>query len=85
MYKVNRGPSLENQDAVTNAKEWHDIREGIKLRNIVQSKRLGEVSLLSPGMENTKLIIQRHLGHKSIIPGSSQWVILEDSKDECWI
>ena len=38
-----------------------------------------------PGVEAQKLIIQRQLGHKTLLPGMAQWGVFTNKKDECWI
>lgn len=83
--KVHRNLSLVDQDFVAVTKQWKDIREGIKLRNIVQSKRINDFGIDLPRLESSKLIIQRHLGHKNLIPGAGQWGVYTEQKDECWI
>ena len=86
LMKVNRGLSLDFESPSHVYKQWSDIRMGLKLRNIVQSMRLNDVSQqMMPGMEWRKCIIQRQLGHKEIMPGSAQWGIFSKQKDECWI
>ena len=78
MMKVHRrSVSLVDQDFYAETKQWKDIREGIKLRDIVQSKRMNDfgLELSGPGTQTSKLIIQRHLGHKNLIPGAAQWGI----------
>ena len=57
--KIHRGASIEFQDQFAKSKEWQDIRAGIKLRNIVQSKRMNDMTMLMPGHDSGKLIIQR--------------------------
>ena len=37
------------------------------------------------GRETQKLIIQRKLGHKQLMPGAAQWDMLTDRTDECYI
>lgn len=32
-----------------------------------------------------KLILTRFLGHKDELPGSGQWRLLTEPKDDCWI
>lgn len=32
-----------------------------------------------------KLIFQRYLGHKNLIPGSGQWRMLTETGQKCWI
>lgn len=71
LMKINRGASIEFQDSFAKSKEWQDIRAGLKLRNIVQSMRMNDMTLLMPGVEAGKMIIQRQLGHKELIPGSA--------------
>lgn len=48
---------------------------------------MGDLSLgNSTGVaESSKLIIQRRLGHKVLIPGIAQWRVNTEQKDECWI
>lgn len=48
--------------------------------------RIDDMSNLQlPGMEQKKLLIQRQLGHKVIMPGAAQWKVYTEQKDECWI
>ena len=42
LMKVNRGQSLILQDKNQENQEWKDIRQGLKLRNIVQSMRIDD-------------------------------------------
>ena len=75
------------------------IRQGLKLRNVVASKRmnqLNQTALMRPALfeesskaeittsESSKLIIQRHLGYKAMIPGDAQWRMITDPQEECW-
>ena len=84
--KIHRGLSLEHQESQDGRQEWKDIRAGLKLRNIVQSMKINDLSAqLMPGMELEKCIIQRHLGHKDMMPGAAQWGIFTKNKDECWV
>ena len=62
---------------------WQELHAGLKLRNIVHSKRMNELDLRG-GYKSQKLVIQRHLGFKSLIPGAAQWKLYTDSKHECW-
>ena len=70
--------------------QWKSIREGIKLRNVIASKRMNEVTTYMGDidMEGSflakTLVINRILGSKHILPGSAQWQVLDDKKDECW-
>ena len=67
------------------------IRQGLKLRNVVASKRMNQLNqteLMRPALfeetskteftssDSSKLIIVRHLGYKAMIPGDAQWKIL---------
>lgn len=63
---------------------WRDIREGLKLRNIVQSMRINEQGEAQFGSQMSKLIIQRKLGFKELIPQSGQWQVCADEHSECW-
>ena len=65
-------------------KKWKDIREGLKLKSIINSKRIFEVGQYGANVSDQKLIIQRHLGFKDIMPGSQRWKILTDNNSECW-
>ena len=62
------------------------IRQGLKLRNVVASKRMNQLNqteLMRPALfeetskaeittsESSKLIIQRHLGYKAMTPGDA--------------
>ena len=66
------------------------IREGLKLRSVINSKRINDLStyLGEIDMEGSflsrKFIIQRHLGLKHLIPNAARWQILTDKRDECW-
>lgn len=31
-----------------------------------------------------KLVIERNLGIKHVMPGMAQWKVLSDKKQECW-
>ena len=59
-------------------------REGIKIQKINQSKRMYGVGA-SASMQQTKLIIQRHLGLKDIMPGSQQWELVTQTKEDCYM
>ena len=85
LMKVFRGASIELQGNDYKTKEWEDIRQGLKLRNIVQSMRMNDNNMLLGSGDSQKLIIQRHLGHKELIPFSAQWGVYTNMKDECWI
>ena len=77
MKEHRRAASLVHQDFNAETKQWQDIRDGIKLRDIVQSKWMNDIrlDLSGPGTQTSKLIIQRHLGHNNLIPGAAQWGI----------
>ena len=62
------------------------IRQGLKLRNVVASKRMNQLNqteLMRPALfeetspteftssDSSKLIIVRHLGYKAMIPGDA--------------
>ena len=47
--------------------------------------RINDQSAMTPGVEQQKLIIQRQLGHKILLPGAAQWNVFTNQKDECWI
>ena len=66
-------------------KQQRAIREGIKLRKIYQSVRMNDNSLMSHSFDYRKLIIQRNLGFKRLIPGAGQWHVCTDQKAECWV
>lgn len=85
LMKIHRQGSIEFQTPKQHEQQWRDIRSGVKLRNIVQSMRVNEVQQMTKGQTDQRCIIQRHLGHKDLMPGSSQWSILTRQKDECWI
>lgn len=67
-----------------------NIREGLKLRNVVTSKRMNEVTTYMGDidMEGSflakTLVINRMLGSKHILPGSAQWIVSNDKKSDCW-
>ena len=67
-----------------------NIREGLKLRNVVASKRMNEVTTYMGDidMEGSflakTLVINRMLGTRHILPGSGQWNVQDDKKSECW-
>ena len=63
-------------------------RETIKLKQIMKRKRIH--SLVNdfaedPNQEASILTCTRILGHKLEMPGSGQWKMITDKKDECWI
>lgn len=70
--------------------KWQNIREGLKLRSVINSKRMNEVSTCVGDIDmegsflSRKLFINRHLGMKHVMPKSGQWVVHSDKKDECW-
>ena len=71
-------------------KESRDIREGIKLRNIVHSIRINEVSprkIVAGVVGMNRCIIQRKLHVKDLILGQAQWGVFtrNGQRDECWI
>lgn len=79
------GMKPKNQDPpIDKEKEhWKDIRAGLKLQSIINSKRMNELS--HPNVINRQTcIITRHIGYKVMIPGAGQWKIITDPKDECW-
>ena len=49
---------------------WRDIREGLRLRQIIYSKRINEQNKVTCGGTYQNLIIQRQLGFKEIMPNS---------------
>ena len=69
---------------------WMSVREGLKLRSVIQSKRISELAtyLGDVGVDGThlanKMIITRQLGLKHVMPGTGQWQIATDKKAECW-
>lgn len=46
---------------------------------------MNDIDLMSQNFDSQRLIIQRNIGFKDIIPGSGQWAVLTDKKEECWI
>mmetsp|Transcript_36586 Transcript_36586/g.48028 ORF Transcript_36586/g.48028 Transcript_36586/m.48028 type:complete len:93 (+) Transcript_36586:136-414(+) len=52
---------------------WKDIRQGLKLREIVYSKRINEQNKIEFTTSDQTLIIQRHLGFKELLPMSGKW------------
>ena len=60
------------------------LREGIKLRNILGSVRINELGHHEASFNSQKLLIQRHLGLKEIIPFAGLWKVYRSAKDECW-
>ena len=62
---------------------WGDIREGLKLRDIIQSKRINDIMKFSDGGSH-KLVIQRQLGYKELVPQSGRWKLHNDELSECW-
>ena len=64
--------------------EWKELRAGLKLQSIVNSKRMNEINHAST-FDMRRCIISRHIGYKKMIPGAGQWRIIQDTKDECWI
>ena len=70
---------MKSVEKIAENKRWTNIREGIKLRSVINSKRMNEVStyLGEIDMEGSflsrRLIVHRHLGLKHALPGSSQW------------
>ena len=68
IFKLFEGQGKEEFNGDDPKVQWKNIRAGLKLRNIVQSKRMNELGLQS-GIKESKLIIQRHLGYKEMQPG----------------
>ena len=53
--------------------------------NMVQSKRINEDNkIITSGKSSSKLIIQRHLGFKDLLPNSGRWKICVEENNECW-
>lgn len=90
---------LEHKDVEKEHQKMKKIRQGLKLRNVVASKRMNQLNqteLMRPALfeetspteatssESSKLIIQRHLGYKTMIPGSGQWRLSTAPSEECW-
>lgn len=79
-----------NLTQVAQEHKWHQVREGLKLRSVVNAKRVNDLStyLGEIDMEGSflarKMIIQRNLAIRHVMPGSAQWRILTDKRDECW-
>lgn len=49
-------------------KEWKELRAGLKLQSIVNSKRMTEIHATKSLLLNKrKCIITRHLGYKDVI------------------
>ena len=44
---------------------------------------MGDIDMEGSFLAKT-LVINRILGSKHILPGSAQWQVLDDKKDECW-
>ena len=63
---------------------WKDIREGLKLREIVHSKRINEQNRIDIDTEKKTLVIQRHLGFKELLPLSAKWKVCANEYSECW-
>ena len=74
VMNVNRFNTTEllEDSSKRKAQEWRDIQRGLKLRSIVQSKRANEAAKGKATTPNDgNLLIQRHLGLRSVMPGSS--------------
>jgi hypothetical protein len=68
-------PAAKPQDPIDPKTQWKELRSGLKLRNIIHSKRMGDLGVRTD-IRHSKLIIQRHLGYKAMIPGAGQWELL---------
>ena len=78
------GQKPKGEEPVDREKEhWKDLRAGLKLQSIVNSKRMNEFNHPKI-MDKKTCIITRHIGYKTMIPGVGQWKIITDLKDECW-
>ena len=74
---------VKKQPTVDPNKQWHELREGLKLQSIVNSKRMNEINFPT-ALDKKTCIITRHIGMQKFIPGSGQWQILTEPRDECW-
>ena len=64
---------------------WKNIREGLKLQDIVQSKRINEQNKIDySNRYHHTLILQRHLGFKELLPMSHKWKVCHEEHAECW-
>lgn len=81
MFKGLGGQDNDKKKQDEESKKWRDLRQGLRLRNIVNSKRMNEIGL-SSGYERKKLIIQRHLNLQKVIPKSAQWDLVTGETEE---
>lgn len=60
-------------------------RDTIKLRQIMQQKRIEQKAIEFPKDPDSKqMILSRVIGFKEQMPGSGQWRMLDDPVDQCW-
>ena len=69
---VNKGKQGSRYDKEQD--QWHKIREGIKLRSVINSRRMNEISTylgeidMEGSFLSNRLIVSRHLGTRHILP-----------------
>ena len=66
------GLAKEQKEKEEEHQKWKERRAGLKLRQIMQNRRLHDAGLSNP-TEVDRLIIHRHLGYKAMCPGIAQW------------
>ena len=59
------------------------VREGIKLRSIKSTIAMNEIGSTAGNFNQKRLIIQRLLGFKELIPGSGQWKLYMNGAEDC--
>ena len=67
--------------------KWRQIRHGLKLKAINQSKRMHKAQIGGRTVKHAgaSLVMTRHMGLDHLIPEASKWKLLLNDQDECWL
>jgi len=79
MRQLADGKEAEGEKAVA--------RETIKIKQNMERKRIHSLvnEFADDQASDSRMIFTRILGHKIDMPGSGQWKMITDKREECWI
>ena len=74
-------------DGQEEAGEKAVARETIKIKQNMQRKRIHSLvnEFADDQTSDSRMIFTRILGHKIDMPGSGQWKLITEKREECWV
>lgn len=82
---LNKNEVIANQtnSAVAEYKKWMELKEGLKMRDIMQSLNMNKVVLSPVTGEAKPLSVTRKLGFEAFVQHTG-WTI-DTTKNDCWV